>query len=137
MIRFFYEKTRYRLPKPTKTSRWIKSVIEAQGFSLVDLNYVFCSDNYLLGINQSYLNHNYFTDIITFDYSGQRKAIQGEIYISIHRVRDNAKELGVSFEEELHRVIIHGVLHLMGHRDKSTLEKTAMRKKEEACLSLR
>ncbi len=136
-IRFFSEKTSFKLPHPIKTSKWIKQVIENHKYRLVELNYIFCSDDFLLEMNQSFLNHNTLTDIITFDYSKQRKTISGEIYISIDRVRENAKNFEVDFDQELHRVIIHGVLHLLGGKDKTKEQKSAMRKKEEACLSLR
>lgn len=137
MIRFFSEKTRFKLPHPLKTSRWIKSVIAQEGFTLGEINYVFCSDSYLLEMNQSFLDHDTLTDIITFDHSTEKGVINGEIYISIDRVRDNAQTFETSFDTELHRVLIHGVLHLLGYKDKTKAHKTRMRKKEEACLSLR
>lgn len=101
------------------------------------LNYIFCTDDYLLAINQSHLNHNYYTDIITFDTSFGQDGISGDVYISIDRVKENAITLGEDFDRELHRVMIHGFLHLIGFRDKTKTDKTNMRKKEEACLSLR
>lgn len=137
MIRFFSEKTRFKLPHPIKTSRWIKNVISSEGYRLNNLNYIFCSDDYLLEMNLSFLNHNTLTDIITFDHSIEKKTVEGEIYISIDRVRENAKTYSVDFDSELHRVLIHGVLHLMGYKDKTSEHKNQMRKKEEACLSLR
>jgi rRNA maturation RNase YbeY len=102
-----------------------------------DLTYVFCSDDYLLSLNQQFLKHNTLTDIITFDYSEGKKELSGEIYISIDRVADNAAKFKTDFQDELHRVMIHGVLHLAGYKDKKPAEKALMRKKEEACLSLR
>lgn len=137
MIRFFSEKTRFKLPHPIKTSRWIKNIIASEGYSLNDLNYIFCSDEYLLEMNLSFLNHNTLTDIITFDHSSKKKTVEGEIYISIDRVKENAKTFEVDFDTELHRVLIHGVLHLIGYKDKTKAQKNQMRKKEEACLSLR
>ena len=135
-IKFFSEKTRFKLPDPAKTTRWIKKVIKQEGSSLETINYIFCSDNYLLEINKQYLNHKTFTDIITFNYSQNPKLLQADIYISIDRVKDNAKAFGVSTSSELHRVIIHGVLHLLGFNDKSKAEKLKMREKEDSCLSL-
>lgn len=137
MIRFFQEDISFKLKQPIKTSRWIKSIIQQEKFKLKELNYIFCSDNHLLSINQGFLHHDYFTDIITFDHSSENRTIAGEIYISIDRVRENAKDFEVDFDTELHRVMIHGVLHLIGYPDKSKAEKSLMRKKEEACLSLR
>jgi rRNA maturation RNase YbeY len=102
---------------------------------LTSLNYIFCSDLYLLKINQEYLKHDTLTDIITFDYS-QKSNLEGEVYISIERVKENSEIFKRPFAEELHRVIIHGLLHLIGYADKSDAEKAQMRKKEEACLSL-
>jgi probable rRNA maturation factor len=98
------------------------------------LTYIFCTDQYLLSINKQFLQHDYFTDIITFDLSNDKKLIQGEIYISIDRVKDNAKSLGVSYQQELHRVIFHGVLHLCGLKDKTKAQKEAMRAAEEVYL---
>lgn len=137
VIHFFYEKTRFKLTHPRKTSNWIKKVLQKEKVTFLELNYIFCSDSYLLQLNQDFLNHDTLTDIITFDNSSPGSVLEGEIYISIDRVKENAKVLKVSLDEELHRVIIHGVLHLIGYKDKKPAEKAAMRKKEEACLSLR
>ena len=101
------------------------------------LNYIFCSDAFLLSLNVEYLNHNTLTDVITFDNSDDSKGIQGEIYISIDRIRENAKKYRVPFERELHRVMIHGLLHLLGYADKTPLQKKMMRKKESTYLSLK
>lgn len=136
-IQFDHFQTRFRLPHPKKTIAWIERVAKAEKSAILSLNYVFCSDRYLLGINQEYLNHDTLTDIITFDYSEGRKALDGEIYISVPRVRENARVLGVDFETELHRVIIHGVLHLLGYKDKTAKEKGEMRRKEEKYLGNR
>jgi probable rRNA maturation factor len=135
-IHFFSEGIEFKLPHPRKTSNWIKEVIKKEKKTLVAINYIFCSDSYLLEINQGYLRHNSLTDIITFDNS-QKNKLEAEIYISIDRVKENAKIFNSILDEELHRVIIHGVLHLVGYKDKTTVEKARMRKKEEACLSLR
>ncbi len=101
-----------------------------------EINYVFCSDEHLLSLNRQFLRHDTYTDIVTFDYSGGLKNLVGEVYISIDRIRDNAKMLNLPFEVELRRVVVHGLLHLCGHRDKTKAEKAAMRKKEDHCLSL-
>ena len=104
------------------------------GRPIHSLNIIFCSDDYLLSINQQYLNHDYFTDIITFDLSEQNE-VTADIYISIDRVRENAKALGVSIKNELHRVVFHGALHLCGYKDKKPAEIKIMRAKEEGLLS--
>jgi probable rRNA maturation factor len=108
-----------------------------EGATIQEINYIFCSDSYLLSLNQGFLKHNTFTDIITFDNSEDPSSLEGEIYISIERVKENAKKYNVPIEDELSRVMIHGVLHLLGFKDKKPTEKALMRKKEEACLSLR
>lgn len=137
-IRFFTEEIKFKLQHPRKTSTWIKTTIAKEKGSLGDLNFIFCSDSYLHGINKKYLNHDTLTDIITFDNRHDLKEpIAGEIYISIDRVRQNAPVFQNSFDNELHRVLIHGVLHLLGYKDKKTSDKALMRKKEEAYLSLR
>lgn len=101
-----------------------------------EIAYIFCTDDYLLAINQRFLHHDTYTDIVTFDYAKGSKNLVGEVYISVDRVRDNAKTLNVPFEDELRRVVAHGLLHLCGYRDKTKAEKAAMRKKEDHCLSL-
>lgn len=136
-VHFFCNGVRFKLKNPRKVSSWIKTVVEKEGASIQEINYVFCSDSYLLTLNQGFLKHNTLTDIITFDNSGEESVLEGEIYISIERVKENAKEYEVPFEDELSRVMIHGVLHLLGYKDKKPSEKALMRKKEEACLSLR
>ncbi len=116
---------------------WVSGIIKAEGYELAQLNYIFCTDAYLYQINQEYLNHDTFTDIITFDNSDQEKTIESDIFISIDRVRENSQLQNTLFEDELARVLIHGVLHLMGWSDKTNALKKEMRLKEEACLSLR
>ena len=133
-IQFSYFQTRFKLPNSKKTATWIERVVKTEKSRIDSLSYVFCSDRYLLGINQEYLGHDMLTDIITFDYSESRKLLEGEIYISVPRVRENAKKLNVDFQSELHRVIIHGVLHLLGYKDKTPADKSAMRKREEKYL---
>ena len=100
----------------------------------VDLTYVFCHDDYLLEINQEFLNHDTLTDIITFDMSEDQENLQGEIYISVDRVKDNAEKFKVSYEQELHRVIFHGALHLCGFKDKRSSDKERMQQEEDLCL---
>ncbi len=138
-IRFFAEGLDFRLAHPRKTSNWINEVIKLEKASLGEINYIFCTDAHLHAINKKYLRHNTLTDIITFDFceEGDKTALSGEIYISIERVEENAKKFERPLDEELHRVIIHGVLHLLKYSDKKAADKTLMRKKEEACLSLR
>ena len=135
-INFFQEEIRYKLPHPRITSRWIRSVAESEKSSVALINFIFCSDKYLKNINLEYLSHDTFTDIITFDY-GDSDGIQGDVFISIERVKENAQKFETHFEQELHRVMVHGVLHLLGYTDKTKAAKSLMRKKEDAYLSLR
>lgn len=116
-------------------STWIEKVIKTEGKQLEEISYIFCNDDYLLDINMKYLDHDTYTDIISFDYS-VGNILQGDIYISTERVRENSSDYGVSFEEELRRVIIHGVLHLCGYKDKTREETLMMRRKEEEKLEL-
>ncbi len=127
----------FKLPFPRKTSQWIASCVKKERMNLVELNYVFCSDKELHEMNVEYLAHDTLTDIITFDNSDRPGNIEGDIFISVDRVKDNAEDLQIPFLDELHRVLIHGVLHLAGYSDKSKAQKVKMRKKEDACLSLR
>ena len=135
-IHFFSEHATFRLKDRLKLRAWLHQVADSHGFTFDNLNYVFCGDDYLLEINQQYLNHDTLTDIITFDYC-ENKAINGEIYISIDRVKENAKERSVAFKDELHRVMVHGLLHLIGFKDKTKEQKTNMRAQEDLCLNLR
>jgi rRNA maturation RNase YbeY len=136
LVQFFQEKTRFKLPHPRKTSRWIHSVAKAENSKVAGVNFIFCSDKFLKAMNVEYLTHDTFTDVITFDYS-DLAGIQGDVFISIERVRENAEKFKTNVDEELHRVMIHGVLHLLGYTDKSKTSKALMRKKEDAYLSLR
>ena len=136
-ILFFTEGIHFAIPHPRKTASWIKNSIKKEKRKLSGLIFIFCSDEYLLGLNIQYLHHKTLTDIITFDFSEGQKAINGEIYISIDRVKENALKYKKSVDEELHRVIIHGVLHLIGYSDKAKRHKSEMQEKEEAYLSLR
>ena len=136
MINFFNEDIDFSISNPQACSDWISSIITSHQFSLEEINFIFCSDDYLLQINIDYLNHDYYTDIITFDNSEEPKVIESDIFISIERVKENAQDQNTLFEEELNRVMVHGVLHLLGYGDKTEEEKTVMREKEDACLSL-
>lgn len=136
-INYFSQKSRFKLQNSSKTSAWIKGAIKKEGAHLVSLNYIFCTDEYLREINIQFLKHKTLTDIITFNYNPSETKIEGEIYISIDRVRENAETYKTDFLTELNRVMIHGVLHLLGYNDKSQAEKQAMRKKEDSYLSLR
>ena len=134
-IDFFYEEINFTLPEATKTKAWMKTIINKEEFKTEQINFIFCSDSYLHTLNVEYLNHDTLTDIITFDYSENNK-LEGDIYISIERVGDNAQSLSLDFDQELKRVMAHGVLHMMGYNDKTQEEKNLMRQKEESCLSL-
>lgn len=127
--------TDFRFSDRRQISSWIKDVIARFGAKTGDISVVFCSDGYLLQVNRDYLKHDYFTDIITFDYTEDR-VVSGDLLISIDTVRANAEELGIDFQTELHRVIIHGILHLLGHKDKTDADQKNMRSKEDECLSL-
>lgn len=136
-IFFFNEDIDFALEGETSTTSWIQNILYHEGFDDENINYIFCSDKFLLNLNQEYLDHNTLTDIITFDNSEVENHIEADIFISVERVRENADQLSKPFEEELHRVIIHGLLHIMGYSDKTEEDKQAMREKEDACLSLR
>lgn len=135
-ILFFSEKIHFKLINPKKTASWIRAVSKREGAILNSINFIFCSDEYLKDINIQYLGHDTYTDIITFNYNPTKGQLEGEIYISINRIRENAKIFKSDFSTELHRVIIHGVLHLIGFNDKTKKEKSLMREKEDSYLSL-
>ena len=131
----FNSETTFNLQNEAKTTTWIERVVVSEGFAIGEINYIFCDDAYLNHINKEFLKHDSFTDIISFDYS-LGKQISGDIYISIERVLDNAEKYNVTFENELRRVMIHGVLHYMGYKDKTTEEKKVMRLKENSTIYL-
>ena len=135
MINIFFEETPEFDLTNLKIEQNIEKLAESENRTLGDISYILCSDNYLLEINRQYLNHDYFTDVITFDYS-EDNVISGDIFISVDTVADNAKEYNVTFEKELERVMVHGVLHLVGYNDKSDSEVKQMRAKENQYLSL-
>ncbi|MDB4918471.1 rRNA maturation RNase YbeY [Mucilaginibacter sp.] len=136
-IQFFEEDITYKLKNKTAVRQWITETIQAEGFKLKELTYVFCSDNYLLQINQQYLDHDTYTDIITFDNSEIANTIVGDIFISIDRIRENALKFSTTETDELHRVIIHGALHLLGYTDKSAPARKKMTIKEDFYLNKR
>ena len=136
MISYFFEDTDFQFRKKTHNNRWLRLVAESEIRRIGQINIIFCSDNYILDINQKYLQHDYFTDIITFDYcEGDR--LSGDLFISVDSVRENSIEYGTEFDDELNRVIVHGVLHLIGYDDHCDDDIAVMRKKEEYYLSLR
>ena len=116
---------------------WIGRVAQVHEHRITQLTYIFCSDDYLHQMNIEYLDHDTLTDVITFDNSDDADIIEGDVFISVDRVRENAHDLGISFRDELHRVMIHGVLHLLGYQDKDLLSQTSMRAREDYCLTLR
>ncbi|GAB3500361.1 rRNA maturation RNase YbeY [Spirosoma knui] len=134
MIRFFNEDVPYKLPKQQVTRQWLKRQAEAEGYAVGELNYIFCSDEHVLQVNRDYLQHDYYTDIITFDQSEEDGKLEGDIFVSVERVADNANQLGVSADQEMRRVLAHGLLHLCGYGDKTDEEAALMRTKEEEWL---
>ncbi|WP_175634776.1 rRNA maturation RNase YbeY [Pedobacter ghigonis] len=136
-ISFFTESVTYNLPQKLKMKKWLKASIEKEGFKLGELNFIFCSDEYLLGINQQYLNHDTYTDIITFDNSDKEKLIVSDIFISIERVKENALTFKTNEFDEVCRIMIHGTLHLLGYKDKGKTAKALMTQKEDEHLSYR
>ena len=136
MIHYFSEDITFHLSKSEEVRVWVDQAIKKEHHTMGDINYIFTSDEYLRKVNVKYLNHNYLTDVITFDYTEKDK-VSGDIFISIDRIEDNASELNTDLTNELHRVMIHGVLHLLGYRDKTTEEQQVMRQKEDYYLSLR
>lgn len=133
-IHFTAHEVTVDLKKRNRLKGFLKALFAKEGQTLRNLQYVFCSDSYLLEINQEFLQHDTYTDIITFELSPVPEVTEGEVYISIDRVRENASRFKVSEETELHRVIFHGALHLCGYKDKSRKDAALMRQKEEECL---
>ena len=134
MIEFNYE-TDFKVENELIIQKWISACIESYGFNEGELNYIFCDDDYLLKLNVEFLEHDTLTDIISFDYT-MGKLISGDIFISVERVRENAQIFSQTIENELHRVMIHGVLHYMGFKDKTLEYKEIMRTEEDRCLAL-
>ena len=136
MVSFFNQDTNFAFKYKRLTSKWLKEVAASEARKIGDVSVIFCSDNYLLDVNIKYLGHDYYTDIITFDYC-EGNVLSGDLFISIDSVRENASFYGVEFDEELNRVIVHGLLHLIGYDDHSDEDITTMRSKENYYLSLR
>ncbi|MCL6258399.1 rRNA maturation RNase YbeY [Aquiflexum sp. TKW24L] len=135
-ILFFEEDIKFSMQEKTKTKKWLKEIANLQGFKVSELNYIFCSDEYLYNINVEYLDHKTYTDIITFDNSEKEKEIEGDIFVSIDRVKENALKENVPFEKELLRVMSHGLLHLMGYKDKREEDINTMREMENKAITL-
>lgn len=143
MINFFTQDIKFTLKNKTAVRAWLTSVAKKEGAAIEELNYIFCSDNYLLALNKKHLNHNTLTDIITFDNTSHKASSQvgisttsrpqltGDIFISIDRIKENAEKFNVSREHELHRVMVHGLLHLLGYKDKKPADKAQMTGKED------
>ncbi len=129
-IQYFSEDVSIPKIRRRNTATWIKNVITSEGKVLGDISFIFCSDDYLLEVNRKYLGHDYYTDIITFDYVNDL-IISGDIFISLDRVRENAGEFKTTFGDELNRILVHGVLHLLGYKDKSKKDKNLMTEKED------
>lgn len=136
MIKYFNEDIDFTFKGKLANNRWLRFVASAEVRKIGDINIIFCSDTYLLDINLKYLGHDYFTDIITFDYC-EEDVLSGDLFISIDSVRENALTYKVDFLDELYRVMVHGILHLIGYKDKSEEEQAQMRAKEDYYLSLR
>lgn len=136
MVSYFFEDTNFKFNRRRLTSQWLKFTAESEIKRIGQVNIIFCSDNYILDINQRYLQHDYFTDIITFDYC-EGKTLSGDLFISVDTVRENAIFYGTEFDDELNRVIVHGLLHLIGYDDHSEEDQKTMRSKEDYYLAQR
>lgn len=136
MVRYYCEGIKFEFKNKLANNRWLRMVAGSEIKTLGDISIIFCSDNYILDVNIRYLHHDYFTDVITFDYCEGNK-LSGDLFISIDSVRENAIEFGTEFDEELHRVIVHGLLHLIGYDDHTPEEQKVMRAKEDYYLGLR
>ena len=135
-IHYHTDNCRYRLPEKRRTSAWLKEVAAAEGYQMGEVNYIFCSAQRLLEMNRQFLGHDYYTDIITFDYSDLKGEgiIHGDIYIDVETVADNARQYGATRLEEMRRVVVHGVLHLCGQKDKTPRANAQMHRKEDKYL---
>lgn len=134
-INFFKEDIQFRSPSRTRTITWLKKVARREGYSIDTLNYIFCSDRYLIKINREYLQHDDYTDIITFDLTEESGRLRGDIFISVERVFENAEKFKQDKNTELRRVMAHGLLHLSGYKDKTAKDQALMRGKEDEALS--
>lgn len=135
-INFFSEEIKFELPQKLRRKNWLKKIAQKENFKIGELNFIFCSDEYLYQINVDYLDHRTYTDIITFDNSENENTIEGDIFISIDRVKDNASKHQQEEEAELSRVISHGLFHLMGYKDKSKEQSEEMRSQEDFAIKL-
>ncbi len=135
-VKYCNDDCSYRLPQKRLTSRWLSLVAEAEGYGLGDVTYIFCSASRLLEMNRQYLGHDYFTDVITFDYSDRKRerVVSGDIFIDVETVRDNARLYGASPLQEMRRVVVHGLLHLCGQKDKTPRTNAQMHRKEDRYL---
>jgi rRNA maturation RNase YbeY len=136
-ILFFSEDTLFKPKQKAELRKWVNNCVMAEGFKIQEINFIFCTDDYLLEINKNYLDHDTYTDIITFDNGEQNGKVLGDIFISVDRINENAAKFGVSERDELHRVMIHGVLHLLGYTDKDHKTKAQMTDRENHYLGLR
>ena len=137
MIRYYTDDCAYRLPQKRLTAAWLRSVAEAEGYVAGDVNYIFCSARRLLEMNRQFLGHDYFTDVITFDYSDRKgtRVVSGDIFIDVETVADNARQYGAARLEEMRRVVVHGLLHLCGQKDKTPTANRQMHRKEDKYLA--
>jgi rRNA maturation RNase YbeY len=135
-IHFHSEEINFKAPSAPSLKKWLLQLAKMENFSIKEINYIFCSDIYLLQINVEFLNHHYLTDIITFDNSETKGNIEGDIFISVDRVKENSETFKVPVDMELQRVMAHGLLHLVGYKDKSTKEQSLMREKENFYLEI-
>ena len=136
-INFFLENVNYSILNKNKIRIWLQNAISNENKKITEINYIFCNDSFLLKLNKKFLNHNTLTDVISFNMSVASDILAGEIYISIERVKFNARLFNVKMQDELHRVMIHGLLHLAAYNDSTESEKEIMRRKEDYYLSLR
>lgn len=136
-VKYYTDDCSYRLPEKRRTAAWLKEVAEAEGYRLGDVNYIFCSADRLLEMNKEFLGHDYFTDIITFDYSDRKgiRVVSGDIFIDVETVADNARIYGATKLQEMRRVVVHGVLHLCGQKDKTPRANAQMHRKEDKYLN--
>lgn len=135
-VRYYTDDCSYRLPQKRLTAQWLRGVAEAEGYTLRDVNYIFCSAQRLLEMNRQYLGHDYYTDVITFDYSDRRgtRTVSGDIFIDVETVADNARQYGFTALQEMRRVVVHGLLHLCGQGDKTPRTNAQMHRKEDKYL---
>ena len=138
MVRYYNDQTTYRLRDKRKVAAWLKEVAREEGYALGDVTYIFCSSEVHRKMNIDFIGHDYFTDVITFDYSDLKGEgiVSGDIFIDVDTVKDNARIYGATFTSEMHRIIVHGVLHLCGQKDKTPRAEKQMHRKEDKYLKL-